>query len=187
MKREGRIEVLAPRSRILYSLLLILLLVGVVPLSLNAYHLIKRNEEEQIGYVKELQNEMLSNVAEILMLRGDYANAAAHYRAAIEAFPQGPYGHYGLATLLNVMGRGEEALDEAITAWDLDRGGLAIRHEFFLDEEWRWQRDAFLAEADGRWDDALSSWQAVVAGSVKRLVLPARAHVRRIEALLGED
>jgi len=129
----------------------------------------------------------LSNVAEVLMLRGDYANAEAHYRSAFEAFPEGGFSHFGLAALENVRGRHDAALDEAITGWDLDRAGMDRHHEYFMDEEWRWQRDALVAEAEGQHEDALDLWDMVAHGNVKRLVLPARAHGRRLRALLAED
>lgn len=133
-----------------------------------------------------LESIALSNVAEVLMLRADYDNAEAHYRSAIERLPDGAFPHLGLAALLNVTGRYAAALDEAMTGWDLDRGGLDRQHEHFIDDEWRWQRDAFVAEAEGRHEDALDLWDAVRAGQVKPLVLPARHHARRLRALLAE-
>ena len=128
----------------------------------------------------------LSNVAEVLMLRGDYANARGHYEAAIDAYPEGSFSHFGMAALQDVTGEPTAAIDSAITGWDLDRGGLDRHHSFYFDEEWSFQRDAHVAEAEGRFDDALEAWEAIVVGNVKRLVRPARHHVARLQGLLDQ-
>jgi len=141
---------------------------------------LERNREPRLEAIA------ISNVAEVLMLRGDYANAEAHYRSALDVYADGAFAHLGLAALLNVTGRHEAALDAAMTGWDLDRGGLDREHEYFLDEEWRWQRDAFTAEAEGRFEDAVDAWDSVREGQVKPLVMPARGHARRLRALLAE-
>ena len=82
MMQDGKPEPLAPRSRILYSLLLILLMVGVIPLALNSIHLILQNIGEQVSYVLELQNEMLSNVAELT------SSYLRNYRTKLEDMAQ---------------------------------------------------------------------------------------------------
>lgn len=134
----------------------------------------------------------LHNVAEIHMLFGDYRNAEAHWRSAIEIAEsdldgRAAFAHFGLAALHNIRGRHAAALDEAITGWDQDRSGEDRKNEFFIDEEWRWQRDALVAEAEGRYEDAEDLWRMVAHGAVKPLVLPARHHARRIAALLADD
>ncbi len=129
----------------------------------------------------------LHNVAEIMMLEGDYANAESHWRASRKADDGAAFPHFGLAALHNIRGDFEGALNEAITGWDKDRSGLDRKNEFFIDDEWRQQRDAMVAEAEGRFDDAWELWDAVAHGHVKRLILPAKAHLGRLDKALAED
>lgn len=129
----------------------------------------------------------LHNVAEIMMLEGDYENAASHWHASMKADADAAFPHFGMAALHNVQGELEAAIDQAITGWDKDRGGLDRKNEFFIDDEWRQQRDAMVAEAEGRFDDAWSLWDAVAHGHVKRLILPAKAHASRLDRILADE
>ena len=129
----------------------------------------------------------LHNVAEIMMLEGDYDNAESHWLASMKADDKAAFPHFGLATLHNVQGNLDDALNEAITGWDKDKSGIDRKNEFFVDDEWRQQRDAMVAEAEGRFEDAWELWDAVAHGNVKRLVLPAKAHASRLDKLLSEE
>jgi hypothetical protein len=56
----------------------------------------------------------------------------------------------GLAALLDVTGRHDAAVDAMIDGWERDANRMTRLNMHFFQPEWQWQRDALIAEIEGR-------------------------------------
>jgi tetratricopeptide (TPR) repeat protein len=64
----------------------------------------------------------LNMQARLFLVRGEYASAAAYYVRALKGYPINGGMRWRYATALRQLGRGEEAITEATTAFRLDPG-----------------------------------------------------------------
>lgn len=127
----------------------------------------------------------LANLAELHQLGARYEDAEYLYDQAISAFPRGAWSYMGRAALLDLTGRYDAALDAMIDGWERDGDRLTRLNMHFFQPEWGWQRDALIAEIEGRWDDAAALWRKVAEGDVAALRISAEHHLHSIELMAG--
>ncbi len=125
----------------------------------------------------------LANLGELHQIEARYDDAEYLYAQAVEAFPAGAWSYMGRAALLDVTGRYDAALDAMIDGWERDTNRLTRLNMHFFQPEWAWQRDALIAEIEGRWDDAAKLWSMVRDGDVSALRRSAEHHLHSIELL----
>jgi len=127
----------------------------------------------------------LANLGELHQLAARHTDAEYLYAQAIEAFPDGAWSYMGRAALLDLTGRYDEALDAMIDGWERDRSGVTRLNMHFVQPEWAWQRDALIAEVEGRWEHAAGLWQRVATGDVVALRASAEHHLHSIDLMLA--
>lgn len=135
------------------------------------------------GVKSHSESIALSNLAELFMLGGDYAEARDLYEAAIEVKPSGAWGYMGIAALFDVVGRYDEAIDHMIDGWERDQSKLSRLNTNFFQDEWYWQRDALIAEIEGESDLARRLWKQILDGDVRVLYKAAAHHLDAMDAV----
>lgn len=126
----------------------------------------------------------MANLGELLQLQRAFKDAEAMYGQAIELQPKGAWGYMGMAALLDITGRHDEAVDRMIDGWERDQNRLTRLNMHFYKDEWTWQRDALIAEIEG--DTALAEqlWRKILAGDVDLLKKSAAWHLRALSLSL---
>lgn len=126
----------------------------------------------------------LANLGELHQIEARYDAAEYLYREAVEALPGGAWSYMGLAALLDVTGRYDEAVDAMIDGWERDGRHLTRLNMHYFEPEWGWQRDALIAEIEGDVEVAVELWRKVARGDVAALRRPAKHHLASLEALI---
>lgn len=128
----------------------------------------------------ELESLLLSNLAELSMLRGQAKDAETLFRDAIEVAPEGAWSYMGLSAVLEIGGQHDEALDAMIDGWSRDDDQLNRLNTRFQEDEWYWHRDALIAEIEGDLELARALWAKVARGDVLALRAPAARHLESL-------
>ncbi|MCB9539646.1 MAG: tetratricopeptide repeat protein [Myxococcales bacterium] len=131
----------------------------------------------------QAQSIALANLGELLQLQGAYRDAEALYLEARDAAPEGAWSYMGLASLYDVTGRYDAAVEVMIEGWERDASHLTRLNMHFFEPEWAWQRDALIAEIEGDLDAATLLWKRVLKGDVPALKKAADHHLRGLEQL----
>ncbi len=126
----------------------------------------------------------LSNLAELLMLEGDYAASATYLEAAAELTPEEAHPYFGQAILADLRGQTVEALFLMETGLSLDPDGETRFATVFAYTEQAAHFDGLQREAAGQFERARSTFSALVS---LRDVRPefeaaARAHLQALPA-----
>lgn len=129
------------------------------------------------------QSIALANLGELLQLQGAYRDAEALYLEARDTAPDGAWSYMGLASLYDVTGRYDEAIEAMILGWERDASHLTRLNMHFFEPEWAWQRDALIAEIEGDLEAAAGLWRRVLKGDVPALQKAADHHLRSLELL----
>lgn len=128
----------------------------------------------------------LANLGELYQLDARTSEAEYLYLQAIEAFPAGAWSYMGLAALLDLTGRYDEAVDRMIDGWERDGNRATRLNMHFFQPEWAWQRDALIAEIEGDLDRAWRLWLRVHRGEVDALRSSAAHHLASLKLLLRD-
>ncbi|MCA9557890.1 MAG: tetratricopeptide repeat protein, partial [Myxococcales bacterium] len=131
----------------------------------------------------QAQSIALANLGELLQLQGADRDAEALYLEARDAAPEGAWSYMGLASLYDVTGRYDAAVEVMIEGWERDASHLTRLNMHFFEPEWAWQRDALIAEIEGDLDAATLLWKRVLKGDVPALKKAADHHLRGLEQL----
>lgn len=126
----------------------------------------------------------LANLGELAQLRDQIEDAEYLYRQAIEVLPRGAWSYMGLASLLDMIGDYDAAVDAMIDGWERDANHLTRLNMHFFQPEWGWQRDALIAEIEGDLETAHALWMAIAEGQVKALMPSARHHLSSLRLQL---
>lgn len=123
----------------------------------------------------------LANLGELLQLQGAFADAESLYKQAIDTQGTGAWGYMGLASLLDQIGRYDQAVEAMIDGWERDQNRMTRLNMHFYTEEWAWQRDALIAEIEGDVELARSLWARILHGDVPALRKSAAYHLHTLE------
>ncbi|MCB9553639.1 MAG: tetratricopeptide repeat protein [Myxococcales bacterium] len=125
----------------------------------------------------------LANLGELHQLGARYDEAEYLYRQAVEALPAGAWSYMGLAALLDVTGRYDEAIDAMIDGWERDDSRETRLNMHFFEPAWAWQRDALIAEIEGDVEGGIRLWRKVAHSGVPALRAAAAHHLVSLEAM----
>ncbi len=120
---------------------------------------------------------VLSNLAELDLLKGRFREAEARYREAIATAWRYPGAYYGLATLQDIRGHLAEARATLTQALLWDPQGLDRHNAEYYEPEWRWYLDGLVLEHQGQGEQARVMFEKVATGKVRMLREPARRHL----------
>lgn len=123
---------------------------------------------------------VLSNLAELDLLKGRFREAEARYREAIQTAWRYPGSYYGLALLQDIKGFRTEAKATLTQALLWDPQGLERNHAEYYEPEWRWYLEGMVAEHQGILDLAKEYFEKVADGKVRMLRAPARRHLSEL-------
>ncbi len=120
---------------------------------------------------------ILSNLAELDLIKGRFRQAEALYRQAIDTAWRYPGAYYGLAVLQDIRGQTAEARATLTQALLWDPQGLNRHDAEYCDPEWRWYLEGLVLEHQGLADQAREMFEKVAKGKVRMLRQPARRHL----------
>lgn len=120
---------------------------------------------------------VLSNLAELDLLKGRLREAEAGYREAIATAWRYPGAYYGLATLQDIRGYTAEAKATLTQALLWDPQGLDRHNAEYYEPEWKWYLEGLVAEHQGQAELARQLFEKVASGKVRMLRGPARRHL----------
>lgn len=126
------------------------------------------------------QSIATANLGELMQLQRAFKDARSMYQEAIELQPHGAWGYMGMAALLDITGKYDEAVDRMIDGWERDQNRLTRLNMHFYKDEWTWQRDALIAEIEGDLPLAEKLWRQIQAGNVEMLKKSAAWHLRSL-------
>ncbi|MFT7624475.1 MAG: tetratricopeptide (TPR) repeat protein [Myxococcota bacterium] len=132
---------------------------------------------EAAGSNRRLAAIAWSNVGEIDMLRGDYLQAENKWHEALATSKRFAAGHFNLAVLYDIQGKGEQSARHMRTALDIDEQGVTRWNTSWFTPEWKTHFDALIAEADGQRDTAQGLWQRLQDADEKALARTAGRHL----------
>ncbi len=118
-----------------------------------------------------------SNVAEIDILEGKYADAEDKLLEAVAISKRACGPRFNLAVLYDLQGEIQKARAWLGDALRLDPQGVARWNMSWYTPEWKTQFDALLAEQEGRLHDARELWLGIVDSEVTVLAETAKRHL----------
>lgn len=132
---------------------------------------------EHAGKARRTAAIAWSNVAEIDMLRGDYAAAEEKLQETLAISKRFAAGHFNLAVLYDVTGKTELSMRHMRTALALDMQGVTRWNMSFFNDDWTAHFAALQAEASGQTRKAEALWSQLLGSRVSVLAASARRHL----------
>ncbi len=120
---------------------------------------------------------VLSNLAELDLLKGRLREAEAGYREAIATAWRYPGAYYGLATVQDIRGEVAEAKATLTQALLWDSQGFDRHNAEYYEPEWRWYLEGLVLEHQGQAKQARAMFEKVATGKVRMLRGPAKRHL----------